>query len=705
MTDYTVSAEFTLRDWVSPVLDKIIERLDNATKGVSDFQVKLDRLNTRGITRLLAQFDKLQRVTWPTQLVEGADKFEGALSAADRQMADLTKHAQELARTLKDLKAPKIPDAPGGHAPGGGGGRGGRGGHGGGDPIMAGIEGGAVLEFLGENFDRFATVDQVYRAMQSDTSLQGPNNPRMAAILGQAKSQLERFRTLKPLDVAKNAGEAYTISGGNLAEQPALANMLDRLEQNLVLRGKDPEEAQRQATAVLRGLDVGNRFFNRKTGEFDQSRADAEADRVLSMISASNGLMSGQNYLAFMKSAGLAGQNLSLEGMAKMAHFIDINPSRSGTALKSFENLFGGHATRMTKKDKAAWTAAGLYDKHGVLVDNDMLMGPNADPFGWIEKHQKQLTSVRINDRTQRQNVASFLAETQGAQGNINRGAAAVARSDANANGQNLLDSPRGKILQFEAAMDRFRTTLGRFEAGPGTKILNSLTDGLAKLDDVLEKHPQATDLLIKLTAALAGFMVIRGVVALTGLGEGITMLSRGLGLFAKGSAAEAALETMTASAGAGSLFGLSAALVALGAAVIALPPIGNKLLGKRDEDPGPAANAHGMPYAGPRPAGPTPQQRMQDGLDGISHDLAHPQSHGNSRGLPTQHTTYRTEVGSGMTHMQPIAFTLVMPTGETLFHHYDMHQTRVASRPSPYGNSPDQLEVAPRPGMPLVAF
>lgn len=699
MVDYVVSAELTLRDMLSPSLDKVIERLDKATTTLATFQERLDKLSSRGLTRLMEQLERLDRVTWPGQLVEGAERFDRLLMGADEKMAALAGHAVELARAMKDLRVPNVPAVPGGRVPG-------RIGHGGGDPIMTGIGGGAVLEFLGGNYERFSSVDQVYRAMQGDTALAGPNNPKMAALRDNAAAQLARYRTLKPLDVAKNAAEAYTIGGGNMAEQPALANMLDRVEQSLVLRGKSPEDAQRQAIATVRGLDIGNRFFDRKTGEFDQKRADTEADTVVSMLSASNGLMTGQNYLAFMKSSGLAGQNLSVEGMAKLAHFIDINPSRSGTALKSFENLFGGHATRMSKKDKSAWTAAGLYDKNGLLVDNDMLTGPNSDPLGWIEKHKKQLTAIRVSDRTQRQNVASFIAETDGSQGNINRGAAAVARQDVAGNSQNLLDSPIGKTLQFEASLEKFRVSLGKFESGPGAMILDKLASGLDKLTAAMEKHPEAAENLLKLSAALAAFAVVRGVATLLGLGEGITVLGKALSLLSKGGSGGGAISALTAAEGAGSLALLATRLTALGAVVSAVILALDLIKNIGPANPHPHTNAHGQGYSG-RPEAPPGAPAPHDGGWGMFNGSAEvfrkalsdfmnqpaSQPPQNARGLPASKIDYR----GGDVH--------VYIDGDEITTRVERRQAWRAGRPSAYGNSPDPLEVVPRPGMPVVAL
>jgi hypothetical protein len=436
---------------------------------------------------------------------------------------------------------------------------------------MEGIFGAGLLDFYANNFQMAAKVETTYRGFQSDSRLAG-NSPAYQAIRAQAGGQLSRYRVLSPLDVAKNAGEAFAIGGGNMGEQGAIADMLDRAEQNLIARNPnlDSADAQRQAVAMLKGLDVANRFFDPKTGQFSTGRANTELDRVQALLAASNGLATGQNFYAFEKSAKLAGQRLSLEGEAEMAHYIEINPSRAGTALSSFENLFGGHASRMAAKDKEYWTKQGIYGKDGRIADSGLFY---SNPLEWIAQHMGHINLDDISDRTQRQTVGSLIGETLGATGNINRQAAATARQNVTGNTGNMLGGPGGQMLLFEASMERFRTSLGKFESGPGVKILDGLTSALDGLTAFMTKHPTAATGFLELSAALAGFAVVRGAVVLSGLGGSLSVLGRGMALFAKGApAAEAAIALPA------SLSAVAGGLVLLGAALVGLPPLMNLL-------------------------------------------------------------------------------------------------------------------------------
>ncbi|MGD7069274.1 hypothetical protein [Acetobacter sp. AAB5] len=48
-----------------------------------------------------------------------------------------------------------------------------------------------------------------------------------------------------------------------------------------------------------------------------------------------------------------------------------------------------------------------------------------------------------------------------------------------------------GSVKVLDAAIARFMTTLGKFEAGPGVKILNQMTDGLDRMSNYMNAPPQ----------------------------------------------------------------------------------------------------------------------------------------------------------------------------------------------------------------------
>ena len=201
----------------------------------------------------------------------------------------------------------------------------------------------------------------------------------------------------------------------------------------------------------------------------------------------------------------------------------------------------------MKPSDKAFYTRRGLYGKDGRIVDSD-LFSPN--PLAFIAKHFSGINLDDIGDRTHRRTVSSLLAETQGTQGNINRGAAAIARQDVSADQKNLQNSPGGSLLTFGASVERLRVSLRKFEAGPGTKILNGLADGIDKLTAAMNAHPNASKNFLELVGGISALAVVGGAVSLTGIGSGLKAMSGGLSLFATGAPPAEAITFLGGTAG-----------------------------------------------------------------------------------------------------------------------------------------------------------
>ena len=262
-------------------------------------------------------------------------------------------------------------------------------------------------------------------------------------------------------------------------------------------------------------MDVGNRFYDRKTGQFDTQRANKEADLLLAQMNVSGGFTKGSSIQNFFRSAGTMGQDISAEGLARMTHFIEVNPQNSAQAIKSFINLFEHGARRMAKKDRAAWIKAGLFGADGSLpADAEAML--HTDPIGFAEKYLSRFDRGFISSHIQRQNVGSILNETEGSTGNINRQAAAVARQDAQAGNAALLNSPAGAVKLLDASIARFSVTLGKFEAGPGVHILDQITDGLDRATKYLNAHPDS----MKKFAGEVGSLVSTMVWAATGIAK-----------------------------------------------------------------------------------------------------------------------------------------------------------------------------------------
>ncbi|MCP1247234.1 hypothetical protein NKW54_15020 [Acetobacter cerevisiae] len=206
-------------------------------------------------------------------------------------------------------------DIPGFHSPG----------------VATFVGGTALYETAKTSFNAYAHTQQVYDTMLSDSRVR--TDPAMMKIIqGSAEDNLKRYKTLTPYDAAKNSAEGYALSGGDKAEQPAITDLLGRIEENMILRGKSGEDAQQQARMIVSGMDIGNRFYDRKTGELDLKRMYREADTVQALLDVGGGFTTGRSIREFFKSTGTVGQDMSAEGLARAAHFIETNPQRASQA-------------------------------------------------------------------------------------------------------------------------------------------------------------------------------------------------------------------------------------------------------------------------------------------------------------------------------------------------------------------------------------
>ncbi|XQZ98814.1 hypothetical protein ACOZ4Y_02475 [Komagataeibacter rhaeticus] len=348
----------------------------------------------------------------------------------------------------------------------------------------AGIHG--VGETLGAGFRQTGQYDQTFLGMQGDPQAAA----NMAAIQASAQQAMRENRYLTPVDAARMAQEAYEVSGGHMEEQAPVTSLINRVDRTFQLLGKSPEEAMRESIAFIRAQDISNRFYDPHTGQFSMDRASESTNSALGMVIANRQFMRGQNFQSFARSAGLAAQNMSDEGMLNLAHFIDVNPARAGMQVRSFENLFAGDHTRMTDKDFAYFSdRLHLTDRDGRFVGQEQL---TSDPIGWINHYLSPLiaTHPELLGHIQRMNVSDLAGEATGAEGNIARQAAAARRTDAMRSVDALAGGQSAQSLAMHTAWERLEFTIGRAAQGPFISSLQSLTNAFNGISDFVSRHP-----------------------------------------------------------------------------------------------------------------------------------------------------------------------------------------------------------------------
>ncbi|AOW48369.1 hypothetical protein [Acetobacter ascendens] len=369
----------------------------------------------------------------------------------------------------------------------------------------------SVAHFAASGFDQAAGYDQTFRGMSGDPVAA----QNMGALQASVQEAMRSNPFLTATDAARLVKESYEVSGGNMEEQPYIMRLLNDVDKTFLLTGKDHNEAVSQATALVRAQEITNHFFNPKNGQFDIQRAKSTTNTALAMILANQQFMSGKNFQTFAKSAGAEGMRMSDEGMLNFSHFIDINPGRASTAIKSFDDLFLGDHSRMTKKDFAYFSQKkfGLVGRNGQFVDQQTLA---EDPIGWITAHIVPLLKKHheMTGHFQRMNVQDLVNETYGAEDNVAKGAAMARRTNVQDALDALAKGPKAAQLAMDTSIERLEFTIGRITQGPFVKSINLLTQTFNGMADFAEKHPDdirmfANDvyMLLKVVTSIGGMI------------------------------------------------------------------------------------------------------------------------------------------------------------------------------------------------------
>lgn len=402
----------------------------------------------------------------------------------------------------------------------------------------------ATAHFAASGFDQSAAYDQTFLGMMGDPVAR----QNMGAIQASAQQAMKENPFLAPVDAARIAQESYEVSGGEMSEQPSIARLLNQVDKTFLLLGKSPQDAMRESIAFIRAQDISNRFYDKKTGQFSLGQAEKATDTALSMIIANRQFMRGQNFQTFARSSGAAGMRLSDEGMLNLAHFIDVNPSRAATSVRSFEDLFLGDHTRMSDKDFAYFSQRrlGLVGAHGQFVDQQTL---GADPISWITKRLVPLikSHPELLGHVQRMTIQDLLNETTGAEGNIARQAAASRRTDASGALSALAGGPKAAQAALATSFERFEFTIGRLAQGPLVKSMNTLTGAFNGMSDFVTKHPNDIKQFADDISAVIN--------VLAGIGHGVGAILNSIPGFLR-RPLESALAGATAGGAGGAMFG-----------------------------------------------------------------------------------------------------------------------------------------------------
>ena len=444
-------------------------------------------------------------------------------------------------------------------------------------------------------------------------------------------------------------------------------------------------------------------------------------------------------------------------------------PSTVGTQLSSLQQqLIGGITTQAGAhflEQLGVLDRRRVHEGRGghLTFDRDALVDTKSlasDPVSYINKYIRgglmRMGDVTADAQTTellrshlRATVIGLLTEVVRSFPAFQKDAANIRQAatvDPYAVAQNT--DPTTKLANFQTAWKNLLTALGAPLVNDATGMLGGLTNVLTRLTVFAGSHPRLVENLELVAGGLATLVAVSGSAAIAGAALG--PLAAGITALRGAVIGQAALGPGLATAATG-LGLLSKAVGVFGAA------LGGYALGTWLHDNTPAGKVidetidrlNSAARDGPETRGI--YKWLQDHIAGVPVEGVTPEEHAGQvaarkaaqkralASVPTlpgaprydyqvmpevpvpglrsgggsgytpnapdlfQRQAYRTG-GTDPVHMQPIALQISLD-GRVIADSVTHHQTQAMSRPSPYGNSPDQLEVAPRPGMPLVAF
>ncbi len=532
---------------------------------------------SKGIAALARQFAKLKM---PTEAIDQIRELSRATEGLATNQAKLAQDAAETAKAWRQMaeasKGMRLPGAPPvrpGATP--------RSGHGHTSMLDAAMgaqmAGDAGMGLLERGFRDYADVQLQGAMAQSDKRVTDAVMQRANALIATLQKQYPALTQAEGLTLFRNTMGVFGNADELLEALPGAAR-LQQLYQ-LAPIGKGGSGGSEVQAAEKAG-DALQAFINPKTQKLDKDLYSQWMDFQARSYQAGGGLIDAKSWLAFARTSRSAGISLSPHALEEAQALLEMSPGRTGTAMMSAFQVFGASTKHMTKKNRSAWSDAGLLNKKsGDIVDRELYQ---KDPFEWVWKDMlprlaKKGVTTRdqilrwLTDNGQRSTVSGYLADIAIGRTPISNTATKMEVQDPNLVDK-LTQTDTGKLAAFHAAETNFFVALGKFEEGPGIALLTKLTDALNGIVKVATDHPDAAANIVLYGGGMALLAKVFGDTAMATIFVGGPLLNGFKGLarvlvpFASDGLAGAALATL-GGAGAGSLVALGVGIIGLAAA------------------------------------------------------------------------------------------------------------------------------------------
>lgn len=299
----------------------------------------------------------------------------------------------------------------------------------------------------------------------------------------------------------------------------------------------DPKQLEGDITKTMRALELMGAVRQTPGGGVDTERFNQYLDSIIRIKAFTRGAIGGEEMRQFVGRGGVAAMGLSPEGLLHMASMMEaMGGASAGTslmsALQNFRYLRQGAGAgraadaleklRLVDLKKAEFTKEGRIKKllPGAIPVAELL-GENpvefADALALSIKNYGKEVIGKTPDITNARDVGDVLGQITGnrrtgdvlakmilLRENIRKDVASMKQAEGfDQLFKRAEDSPMGRLLKYEAALDNFRSQVGTPMLEMGARLLSAWTPFLQSATDFLSQHPKMA--LMGAAALIAG--------------------------------------------------------------------------------------------------------------------------------------------------------------------------------------------------------
>jgi hypothetical protein len=364
-----------------------------------------------------------------------------------------------------------------------------------------------------------------------------------ASLASQAQDIAKSTVGTTQLEALRLVTETQAITGDlkHTAElAPVLARMRFGMEAYMSGQGKGEGHgagAEKQFADIVKVMEMRGLMRN-----FTSEKLDRMADLFVKNYAASGGMVKPSDFLAMMKTGGVAGKSVNDDFMFALGHIMqEKGGQRSGQQMMSaYQNLVAGRTTQQVAEQMAKY---GLLDPHqikygttghitkvapGALAQSQLMID---NPLAWLNTVLLPKLAAKgvdinntnkvlpiINQMASNRNAADFLAQLYLERGQIGNYMAQA----QNAMGMNALyaqgkGSTVGQQIDLQAKVNQLELEFGTAALPVLKAALEQAIPLVRQMGEWLGKHPDGLKNLVYGIAGLSVAMMVSGPLMMLG--------------------------------------------------------------------------------------------------------------------------------------------------------------------------------------------